>query len=279
MQQNGAIRITNSKENNVLTSETFFHSSHSRADGGSVFVQNGACIQYRICSINSSIPVDNYVWGCHSRVETTEENFIVDCSISKYSGYCNSVDLRGGNQIIESTNISYGKCTWEPAYGCRDNPVSNHVNFTSIINNTCDKEAIIFHGGNSHYMSRCNIIKNVHNRVEYLYGIICFYSGKEFVASFCVLSMNQSPSLFYNDKVTKFIVDHCFLDNNIADTTTSGNSVSLTTTNSLVLKLSYLSTQDCHADFPIIDKVNRFSFFDEYENQLCGAIFLPCIVS
>lgn len=239
---NGVIWVSRSPSDKVLTSKTFFSNSNSTKDGGSIYVNSGSCIQYRVCSINSS---SNF--GAHSYVLTNGQSYNIECSLSKCAGLDSSLDLEYGDQIIDSTNISYANCNFNAAYWCNA-PYINHVKFTSVFNNTAVSQSIMFHMEVfDHYISHCNVIQNTFN--DNNYGILqCIFC--DFEISFCVFSSNSGPCVIYNSENQWFRIDNCFFDNDINKTLKV--SKENTTTNYLVLKLRHLSTQECFAEYPLL---------------------------
>lgn len=262
--ENGVIRISNKPENNILTSQTFFSNSLSYDTGGSIYVIDGACIQYHVCSINSSSP-SNY--GCHSYVENKEENYIIECSITRCNGYCNSIDLRGGNQSIDSTNISYANCVYNPSYACWYNPNSNQLKANTIVNNSAEDQSILFHEHIDHFVSRCNIIQN--ELPSNSYGIIWSRNCNLYM-ELCSITKNKGPAIFYNEG--KIVVSKCYISNNEA-ITSKLNSVNVETTSKLVLILSHLSTQSCDADIPLIYEIYGKPKINSSDLNLIGFLF------
>lgn len=246
----GAISINNSAENSVLISNSVFISCSSMNNGGSINIIGGECIQYHICSINSLIPMDQG-YGCHSFVCANGNNYIIESSIFRFEGKADSIYVLNGNQLIDSTNISNGKCKIVAAYNCEEISDSNKVNFTSIVNNTSE-EGIIFHNDfflneNSHFITHCNIMKNVQKTSDdgNNNGIITSHSCNLYV-EFCVLLLNSGTALFGNLLYDfKFYVKDCYIaDNNVANLTTHGN-VSISSTQSFELNISYFVTHKC----------------------------------
>lgn len=253
LQGNGAIRIENSDDKSLLTSKTYFCDSKASSNGGSLYVTNGKCIQYHVCSINSYSSNS----GCHSYVDTNKENYVIESSFSQHKGYESALYMIGGNQIIDSSNISYAKCDWNAAYVCYGSPTSHMINFTSIFNNSAKEQCIMFQRGNSHYISKCKIIQNELQKNSDQKGII-YNAGCDLEVIYCIFSLNYGPFLFSNpNSNNKFLIDKCFIDSNNVVDHKSPNFVSLTTTNYLVFNLRHLSTQDCFAEFPILIKIDQ----------------------
>lgn len=251
LKPNGAIRITNSDDKSLLTSDSFFCDSQSSHQGGSISVNNGKCIQYHVCSINSSLFSSS---GCHSYVATKKENFVIESSISQCKGYESVLYIYNGNQIIDSTNISHSKCDVNGACVCVGSSTYHMINFTSIFNNSAAGQCIMWHSGNSHYISKCKIINNKLNKNQN--GLISNY-GSDLTVSDSIFSLNFGPALFSNPAKKKFLVDKCYIDSNNDFVRTVTYSVSLTTTNYLDFNLPHLSTKKCIAEFPIKIKNNQ----------------------
>lgn len=233
-----------------MISESLFLNSYSSKDGGSIYISSRDCIQYRVCSINSTVNKTSGI-GCHSYNTAYYRNFIIESSISKSAGSIACIWAWQGNQIIDSTNISYTKCHDDAAYFLWSSD-SNQINFTSIFNNTANEHYIMFHLNYYYsYISRCNVINN--DITEKGSGII--FSDCKLEISLCVFSSNYGPCLFYNQNLFNkdgyIIVDQCYLNNPNISKPSSGSSVRLSTTSQFVLNLPHLSIEKCVADIPL----------------------------
>lgn len=246
---NGAINVTNEATHKVLTSESFFISSYSQTHGGSIYVLQGSCIQYRVCSINSTISYRGEFNGCHSYVETTKENYIIDSSLSKSKGYNNCIYLKGGNQLIENTNISYANCYYDAAYDCINNPSSHKINFTSIINNKANAYCLMYHDSVNQSVDHCNVINNILGTNHVNWGIVMNYGCDLLNISSCVFSSNSGEALFYNG-YGNVVVDKCYINDN-PKIKQPPTDVSLNPANRFVIDLSHFSTEKCDALFYI----------------------------
>lgn len=231
-----------------MASESLFDSSHSTKAGGSIYVTKGSCIQYRVCSINSTTP-DNQGDGIHSFIHTQSENQIIESSISKSKGYIRCINQKGGKQLIDSTNISLGKCVGYPAYACWVEPQSHLIKFTSIFNNTADNWAITFHQGNDQNVKNCNIINNI--LISKRGDGIMYNDYIKLQISFCIFKSNSGPVLFSNSG-QEFVVDQCYLDN--PEISRTGN-VNLHLTETLVLNLPYPTTEICFGVFQTFETI------------------------
>lgn len=230
---NGSIRIKNSITSRVLTYDTTFTNSSSNESGGSIYVTDGACIQYRVCSIDSTIP-DKVAWGCHSFIDTKNESILIECSISRCRGETSSIYLSSGNQSIDTNNISYAKCISDAAVFCSSSD-SHRINFTSIINNTSTKVSILYFTGYSNillYITNSNVIDNFCTNRNYNNNIVLTFCNSLDV-SLCRFISNNASRLFSTELPDDYInVDRCYLENNNVFRT--GNDVvMLITTNSL----------------------------------------------
>lgn len=254
MRKDGAIYITNSDNKHVLTSETLFFNSLSSKFGGSLFVGNSACIQYRICSVNSSTSGT----GCHSYVYTSQNNFIIESSVAQGGKYESAVCLYNGNQLIDSTNVSFTKCYSNAAYILRfsERNTSPKINYSTINNNTYEVQCTMYHGTGTHLVCRCNILNNAPSSTNYGWGIVYCDSGCiDF--KYCHLVFNTGYSLFYNNG-DQIIVKDCFIDdNNYIKTISIGNEFNIITTKFFEQNLEHLSTQKCVATYKLLR--NRFS--------------------
>lgn len=259
-------------------SESFFSKSSNNKNGGSISVFCESCIQYRVCSINSKIQHIESMQGCHSYVITKHENYIIQCSISKGSGFdsCNMLHL--GDQLIDSTNISHAKCEVGGAYTCSESATPNRVNYTSIVNNTIDQLSVMYHLFDEEaIVYRYNVINNTHNNIDFAYGIVCGYVCHLLQINFSVFSSNFASCLFFNN-LSGFVVNQCFLENPNVNLTTSFADVNISTAEMLALDLPYLSTEICFGNFN--DETFNDIKMEQYEIYLRAIMhFSMCIIT
>lgn len=241
--QEGSIYISAPKTVYILVSQSFFFSSHSTHEGGSIYANGCNLIQYRVCSINSTI---SNVYGCHSCDEYTNKSYAIQSSISQSSGTEVTIGLGGENQLIDSSNISHSKCSYNSAFSCyNENILFHRVNFTSIYNNTSDGSVMSFSGGNQ-CIDHCNVFNNKGTTVSNL----CI----QLKLKFCIFYKNSGPSLFDNGN-GKIVVQNCLIYKNKVIQISSGDSVEINTIDLLYLNLHHLSTQEC-IDFPLLFHIN-----------------------
>lgn len=235
-----------------VKTNTVFSNSYSSQSGGSIYVSSGSCVQYRVCSIHSAIDNETDI-GCHSFVSTQQKNNIIDCSISKSHGNMNCIHLSGGDQLINSTNITQTICKGNAAYTCWGYPKSHRISYSTIYNNTADDNNIMYHYDKNQYIARCNVIQNTHNKLgDYDWGIV--YSGCQLLdVSYCIFKSNSGSILFNNFNNKLFNVDQCYIETkNIG--ALSNNAVNMKETNSFVQHLIHLSTHECVTEIVIIDE-------------------------
>lgn len=201
MNPNGVIDITNKERRYylILVSKSYFVCSRSIKQGGSISVKYAACIQYRICSINSVIPNKahdknyNYHYGCHSFVDTSGKKHITESSISSCNGYSGAVMFSAGEHLIDSSNFTRSKCVKIAAFFH-----SHLINYTNICDNTAEAESITFHFNSKSYFSHCNIIGNTVGNGEYYRTIINNWGHDDITISYSVFEKkNNTISLIY----------------------------------------------------------------------------------
>lgn len=264
---NGSIRIESNQI--ILVSQTFFSNSSSTENGGSMFIKDGLCFQYRVCCIKSTTPK----LGGHSYAQNNGASEFIECSISRCNSRAGSFYIRGGGHNIEYTNISYGSCTFNGAYACTCTIFQrNVVNRSSIFNNTADQDCVLFHGTGTHNMDHNKIIKNAHNKVDFNFGIINNWDC-DFIISNCIFMDNSGPSLFYKEYDRgSFLVKNCLMKDNNVEQPSSGNPVEIIETNSLSFSLSHLSTKRCINLNLLHKRIMTTSDTD------CDLLFYPLII-
>lgn len=109
----------------------------------------------------------------------------------------NCIHLSGGEQLINSTNITQTICKGNAAYTCWNYPKSHRISYSTIYNNTADDNSIMYHYDKNQYIARCNVIQNTHNTLgDYDWGIVYIV-----VVSFLMLAivyLNQILDPFYS---------------------------------------------------------------------------------
>lgn len=262
--QNAVIKVKNSDSNHILVSKSFFSNLyHENLEGGSIYLNGGYCIQYRVCSMNTTCKNSK---SCHSYIDTEKNNQIIGNSISKCSGDDCSIYLKRGNQLIKYTNISYANCNQNAAYICQD-PSKHEIKFTSIYNNTAQYKCIMLHTHEYQNVYRCKVINNE----CYQNGIVYFDNCIFLRIRSSVLSSNSGPYLFIKDDCEQnyFVVDGCFLDNQNVSLT-SGELDKIKTVDEFDLNLHHLSTQKCDADFPLLEDTKVTQVLNPYLDRSQG---------
>lgn len=161
-------------------------------DGGSINIKGGSCIQYQVCSINSTIPSNNEL-GSHSYVASEDKNYVIFSTIFLCKGYSSSIYLGNGDQMIQSTNISYSESFQAAAYFCK-NPSNHIVNLSLIYNNTAEQNSIMYHEDSNHTVHFCSIIQNSCPNSG---GILASLNAHEFEVDFLEFNLNAESHTIY----------------------------------------------------------------------------------
>lgn len=273
---NGVIRFVNGNfYYKILISKSFFSNSYSMNSGGSIYVNNAAStIQFRVCSINSTIPDlqgDEYS-GCHS-YDISSESHIIESSISKSNGYSDCIAENYGHRHIVSTNISYTKCIKYAGYSCVRTE-SCKTSFNSFCNN--EGEIIIYVFYRDIFIDHCNFIQNFHS--EKTVGMYKINNARISLSTFI---SNSAKYMIFAFPVESFYGFDCFVQNNsvkeiffkfdedgwlIRYDNLDVNKY-LKTISCLDLRLSHLSTYGCDAVFPFVKMPKTLSLNHLYQNS------------
>lgn len=160
-----------------------------------------------------------------------------------------AVYLNSGFQLIDSTNISFSKCQFNAAYALLNSQEHStpKLNYSSI-NNATSEQCVMFHATNSHLITLCNIIKNMHiyKQNSNSYGIVYCSLESSLEVELCHFAFNTGSYLFYNNG-DQFNVKNCSIDdsNCVTDLNQGFNQNDIITTKFLNLKLKHISTQKC----------------------------------
>lgn len=238
-----ALNIGNNNGNNVISANTLFDSCNSKSSGGSICIENGLCIQYRVCSFGSNIISNGEPVGAHSAVKTIEENYVIESSIMKSRGYSSTLYIECGKQIIDSTNISYNSCYRSSAVKCYNN--SFHIiNYTTICNNTSESQAISLHRSSNQQIFRCNYLGN-NASGKYNHGIIFINNANLMYISYCTFLKNDAEYIFYVTLTDFYIIDQCHALEPTRKIINKNTKIAIV--NYFPNNLPHLSTQYCQA--------------------------------
>lgn len=260
------IFTSTSSDTRVLTEETVFtnNTNDGNSDGGSfLFSSEGQCVQNRICSFQSCLPIksESYkgIYCCVNVSSSTDaKNFIIDSSVaesgkSKKEGNKNVI-LINGQQSIETLNISKSSVYYRSLYELNNIATDSNVSFCSFVNNTAISNWACSHSGDKArvvYIKFCNFQQNKGSS-----RLIGTY-GPSLSISNCSILQNKFETFSRSGDINYILVDQCFLDRSDGENVEGKTTIQNTIKDETVFLFPQLSTAQCEAAIPIVYVDNR----------------------
>jgi hypothetical protein len=257
----GALYIT-SATYFLVESTSFFSCKTSTQNGGAIYFSNsgGQSVLYKICSYDccstntgrsrhhcAFIEVNN-VASSKNYVNYSSISRSVNVNSNSYNNMC----LFYGKILCPSVNFSLNKCTGNQFY-CLPSTDSNITTcsfiYSSVTDNTATRSTcFIFSTGNAKYeIKSCNILRNTQGSLN-TEGTI-YANGNLMIEDSCILA-NTATYIFYQYSSTYTIT----LSKCTVDSTSNNQNLNIqnTVTESFILALNHMSTQNCHSEYDSI---------------------------
>lgn len=243
---NGVINITGTPSDCLLIYSTTFFKSHNTQMGGAIFCINISCVQVGVCNSDaSSDSIYSYSF-ISSPKESNIKCQLFGCSLTKSDSKNNFFAQSGGNQTVKFGNFSYTSGFDQVERMINSiHPVSLNFSLNCNISSTGRQPVFAYYSTNlivyqSIYLRNSNVPNG--------FGLVFGDANITFLE--CIFKENTGQMLFHPPYNGKYIVSNCFFYNPAwpNNGATYGPS-----TNILNLKLSFLSTRLCDADYPLLE--------------------------
>jgi hypothetical protein len=253
----GAICCGSGVRRLLVEQSSFISCKTSGSYGGAIYFSNtgnGECVLSRICGFNCYSTNTGASWGQFAYLNPYNnynyKNHVNDSTITRSSNQNLDVrytlDLRNGNILCPSVNLSHSVCVYVPALYCDPSSDTCCISYSSIVNNTASNYMCIYlyDTASSHCIDTCNIINN--KQTSSSIGII-YAVANLLIKDSCILGNYIENTVFYEGSSScKITISNCTFDNN-----KSYGSVIFTKMieNAFINALSHIATQSCDSYF------------------------------
>lgn len=225
-----------------MIESTIFDSCSSTSEGGSLYFNQGECIQKQVCYYNSKSSSSSHVY--HSAVTAGQRNFILLAGIQSCGEYEHNygLNLNNGFIKIDNVNISNNLGISYPIYSINNAESGSFFQFTTFMSNIQKNQGAFAHyAGIDLKIISCNYIKNsgLSNPISVLLDIHPTSNLEN-----CCLLLNNCNTIFYVDAGKTLYVKNCYYD----ESTTSGGNIQFISpkTNSNTIELSHINLGKCY---------------------------------
>lgn len=265
---NGVIRIEGSQNTKLLVSTSTFlscsNSNTSSKHGGCIYLNQGQCISYQVCSSKcSTLNEGSY---CKTVVsDSSSKNYILLSSIHSGNSQYNSFYFRNGDVLVSLVNDTNNIANYNPAFYIEQSDYFC-INYSYFNGNKATSGEVIFrfYSYSPSESYSCVFLNNLN--VDLGSGIFGLYFVGNYTFKECIIKSNQHKNLFYSGSSSIYIyVINCLIEENICSVTLSGDAqTQFEITTNLPIKLSLYSTEEC----PIEEGAN--------DNNGCDNQFQVC---
>jgi hypothetical protein len=240
-----------------LVESTSFFSCKTSGSFGAIYFQNsgGQSVLYEVCAYDCCTTNSNGCQFAYIQVGNvaSSKNYANYSSISHCVNAISSswyiLGLCYGKTFCPSVNISLNKCYYSSAIACwptsDSNSVTGSLKYSSFTDNNAITASCIWlnRGGAKSEIKSCNILRNTQGSLD-TYGTI-LTSEKLTIYDSCILE-NKANRIFHQASSYTTTLSNCTVDK----TTNNQNLVIQNTiTESFILALNHMSTQNCHAGY------------------------------
>jgi hypothetical protein len=254
----GALYCSNSATYFLIESTSFFSCKTSSSCGAIYFYNSKSCqsILYKVCGYDCCTTNSNshqfgllYVYNAASCKNCANFSSIARC-VNENSTPHYILAFQCGNVCCPSVNLSLNKCYRMSGITCWPSSDSNYVTCSLTYSSFTDNHATAYNcfwlntGGANYEMKSCNILRNIQGTLS-SHGTI-YTSGNLKIDDSCILENTATNTIYQGDSSYTITLSNCTVDK----MTCNQNLVTQSTvTNSFILALNHMSTQNCHSKY------------------------------
>jgi hypothetical protein len=269
----GGALYCNSATSFLIELSSFFSCKTSGSGGAIYFCNSGAqSVLYGVCGYDCCTTNNNAYQFAYIYVknDASSKNCVNYSSITRCVNEFSSSSILcfdKGKIYCPSVNSSMNKCKYYSGITCYPSLDSNSFTCSLLYSTFADNTALdhltfylISNTNEKYEMKCCNILRNTHTHGSY--GIISTW-GNLLIEDSCILE-NNANYIFYSSSST-ITLSNCTVDK----TTTNGNLVTKNTvTNSFILGLNHISTQNCHSGYDSVGTLTAIPYVSSPTKKL-----------
>ncbi|EAY15334.1 hypothetical protein TVAG_224100 [Trichomonas vaginalis G3] len=275
----------------LISKSSFFNCYFCDYDGATcIYQEGGSCVQYQVCSINSTGEDGCYAFCDIRPSDSNCKNYIHSSSIYnsnsklrsslELAAYVGPIQLVKGQISILDSNISKNACYYYSAYFIIDTILSANIVKGSIIaENFARQYTTLNHKRTKCKIQYCDIIRNTmlthREKTNDINALV--YSGfdSEIILESCVIANNYGKNLFLAKNDSLIEVTSCYLNQNEFTSQTYCTESGEISINSIQFRSNNFNLAICNQPKPSLSKIEllKSSFMYGTDQQITGTLF------